>query len=165
MSLKEYEQTKNVSMKTFLSIIIIGGLFLLSVSGFGQNSKFRDIAGKWEVVGDPNANATLSIVDSSTIEFSYMGEKKTISNYTIDYSKSPYWLDFNAADSSSSFQVKSILQKVGDDVLKWQLFIDEDRSPYFTSSSGEVFYLKKARQSAVTAVGVTTTTTGVATVR
>ena len=154
-------------MKAILRIIAIGGLFLLSVSGYGQNTKFKDIAGKWEVVGDPNANATLTIIDSSTIEFSYMGEKKTISNYTIDYSKSPYWLDFTATDSSSSFQVKSILQKVGDDVLKWQLFIDEDRSPYFTASKGEVFYLKKARPTAVTASTVTAgaATTGVVTTR
>lgn len=155
-------------MKTILRIIAIGGLFLLSVSGYGQNSKFKDIAGKWQVVGDPNANATLTIIDSSTIEFSYMGEKKTISNYTIDYSKSPYWLDFTATDSSASFQVKSILQKVGDDVLKWQLFIDEDRSPYFTSSKGEVFYLKKARPVTVTASTASSTsesTSGVATTR
>ncbi len=150
-------------MKTILRIIVIGGLFLLSVSGYGQNAKFKDIAGKWEVVGDPNANATLTIIDSSTIEFSYMGEKKTISNYTIDYTKSPYWLDFTASDSSASFQVKSILQKVGDDVLKWQLFIDEDRSPYFTASKGEVFYLKKARP--VTIASATTVSSGVATAR
>jgi hypothetical protein len=143
-------------MKTILRIIVIAGLFFLSVSGFGQNTKFRDISGKWEVVGDPNANATLTIVDSSTIEFSYMGEKKTVSNYTIDYSKSPYWLDFTATDSSASFHVKSILQKVGDDVLKWQLFIDEDRSPYFTSSKGEVFYLKRSRTPVVSTTGVAT---------
>jgi hypothetical protein len=136
-------------MKTILRIVAIGGLFLLSVSGYGQNTKFKDIAGKWEVIGDPNANAALTIIDSSTIEFSYMGEKKTISNYKIDYNKSPYWLDFTTTDSSASFQVKSILQKVGEDVLKWQLFIDEDRSPYFTASKGEIFYLKKASPNAV----------------
>lgn len=150
-------------MKTILRIIVIGGFFLLSVSGYGQNSEFKEIAGKWQVVGEPNANATLSIIDSSTIEFSYMGEKKTISNYTIDYSKSPYWLDFTATDSSASFKVKSILQKVGDDVLKWQLFIDEDRSPYFTSSKGEVFYLKKERPVAVTATAVSATSASVTT--
>lgn len=147
-------------MKTILRIIIIGGLFLLSVSGFAQNSKLKDIAGKWEVVGDPGANAALTIIDSATLEFSYMGEKKTVSNYSIDYSKSPYWLDFNCSDSSSKFQVKSILQKVGDDVLKWQLFIDEDRSPFFTTSKGEVFYLKRSSQGAVSTAGA-----GVATAR
>jgi hypothetical protein len=156
MFLQGYEQ-KNMGMKTILRIIAIGGLFLLSVSGYGQNSKLKDIAGKWEVVGDPNANAALTIIDSTTLEFSYMGEKKTISNYTIDFSKSPYWLDFTATDSSSAFHVKSILQKVGDNVLKWQLFIDEERSPYFTSAKGEVFYLKRSGQGSISTTGVTPT--------
>ena len=127
-------------------IVLISLILLLKASSYAQKTKFQDIAGRWEVVGEQNAS--LNIIDSAAIEFTYMGEKKTITGYSIDLSKSPCWLDFSAADSSSAFKVKSIVQKVGDDVLKWQLFIDEDRSAYFTSGKGEVFYLKKVRPAA-----------------
>jgi hypothetical protein len=127
-------------------IIVIASVLFLSVTqSKSQSVKFHDIAGKWEIVGEKNSGASLNIIDSTTIEVTYMGEKKKISNYTVDFSKSPCWLDFSAADSSATFQVKSLVQKVGDDVLKWQLFIDEDRSPYFTSGKGEIFYLKKVK--------------------
>jgi hypothetical protein len=134
---------KKAGMK---KIIVISVLFLLTAKGQAQKVNFKDIAGNWEVVGEQNAS--LNIIDSSTIEFTYLGEKKRILNYSIDLSKSPCWLDFSAADSASVFHVKSLMQKVGDDVLKWQLFIDEERSPHFTSNKGEVFYLKKTRPMA-----------------
>lgn len=117
----------------------------------GQSKQFKEIMGKWEVVGEQTA--TLDFIDSTTIILTYMGEKKKLVQYNIDFTKSPYWFDFSASDSSSVIHVKSLVQKVGDDVLKWQLFMDEERSPYFSTGKGEVFYLRKARapESAVAA--------------
>jgi len=134
-------------------IMLVSLLATLNVTGISQKTKFQDISGAWEVVGDQSAS--LNIIDSSSIEFTFLGEKKTITGYSIDLSKSPCWLDFSATDSASAFKVKSIVQRVGEDVLKWQLFIDEERSPYFTSGRGEVFYLKKVKPSA----GVVASTT------
>jgi hypothetical protein len=34
---------------------------------------------------------------------------------------------------------------MGEDVIKWQVFIDEDRPAYFSSTKGEMLYLKKTR--------------------
>jgi hypothetical protein len=131
-------------MKKTLNVLF--AIFLVSNGIQAQTKNLSEIGGKWEVVG--NKTASLTILDSATIELTYMGDKKTIQGYQIDFSKSPYWLDFSASDSNSTFHVKSLVQKVGDDVLKWQLFIDEERSPHFTSGKGEIMYLKKARPAA-----------------
>jgi hypothetical protein len=127
-------------------ILSIGTLLFLSVSGMCQGKKFRDIVGQWEIAGEQNAGASLNIIDSNTIVLTYRGETKKISNIRIDFSKSPAWFDFSAQDSSDALQVKSLVE-VGDNVMKWQLFIDEERTPYFTTRKGEILYLKRARST------------------
>lgn len=77
-----------------------------------------------------------------------MGEKKKITNCKIDFSKSPIWFDFSIEDNGSVVQIKSLLEITGDDLIKWQLFVDEDRTPHFSSTKGELFYLRKTRASA-----------------
>ncbi len=130
-------------------LVLLGVLWFTQSNG--QLKKITDIIGAWEIAGEGNEGASLHIIDSTTLVLYYMGETKKISNIKIDCSKSPCWLDFSATDTSSVIQVKSIIEKVGDDVIKWQLFIDEDRSPYFTAKKGELLYLKKSRTAAVTA--------------
>lgn len=136
-------------------ILLAISSFLISTALQAQVQKFQDIVGNWDVVGEQNTGASLQVVDSTTIILTYMGERRIITNYKMDFSKSPCWFDFSASDSSSVVQVKSLMQRVGDDVLKWQLFVDEDRSPSFTSNKGELLYLKKSRPVGGAAVAAT----------
>ena len=121
----------------FASLII-----LISVEA-QQAKKFKDIVGRWEIAGEQNAGASLEIVDSTTMLLTYMGETKKISDIKIDFTKSPAWLDFTASDTSNTAQkIKSIIE-IGDNVIKWQLFVDEERSAHFTKNKGEILYLRK----------------------
>jgi hypothetical protein len=122
-------------------LVLAAVCILFSIAGFTQAKKLRDMVGRWEIAGEQSA--ILEIVDSATITLTYMGETRQITNLKTDFSKSPYWFDFTTRDSSSVVQVKSLVEIIGDNMLKWQLFIDEERSPYFTASKGEILYLKK----------------------
>ena len=104
--------------------------------------------GKWEIAGEQNAGASLEIIDSSTMFLTYMGDTRRISNIKMDFSKSPAWIDFTARDTTSSLQHIKGLVEIGDNVMKWQLFIDEERTPYFTSKKGEILYFKKSTAAA-----------------
>ncbi|MET0394662.1 MAG: hypothetical protein ABW019_16070 [Chitinophagaceae bacterium] len=126
-------------------LVSVCAALVMTTCGFGQTDKFKTIIGQWEFAGEDGATASLTIADSATILLTYMGEQKKIVQYKMDFSKSPCWFDFAATDSGSTVQVKSLLQIVSDDILKWQLFIDEDRPQHFTSGSGEIFYLKRSR--------------------
>ena len=126
-------------------IIITGILAFLGITGFGQQKKLKDLIGRWEIVGEQNDSASLEIVDSSTIILNYMGEKKMILDYKIDFQKSPIWFDFSTGDSSSTVVVKTLLEIINDSMIKWQLFIDEDRADHFSSTKGELYYLRKAK--------------------
>ena len=133
--------------------ILIGmAACLISITASAQTKKFSDIIGTWDIAGEQNAGASLQIIDSSTIVLTYMGEKKNITDYKIDFTKSPIWFDFATKDSTSTVQVKSLLQILGDNMIKWQLFVDEDRPDHFSSSKGELFYLKRSKSNITSAV-------------
>jgi hypothetical protein len=127
---------------------------LIALNGFSQKN-FKDLIGRWEIMDQQGSNATLEIIDSSVILLTYNGEKKKIIDYKIDFTKSPIWFDFSTSDSSSVVTVKSILEILNDNMIKWQLFVDEERSPHFSSTKGEMFYLRKAKP--VINTGVVTT--------
>ena len=135
--------------KIFVMLIILFG----EAQAFGQQKQFKDLVGRWEIVGEQEDSASLEVIDSSTIILSFMGEKKKIIDYKIDFQRSPIWFDFSTVDSASSIvAVKSILEMLNDNMLKWQLFLDEDRTDHFSSTKGELFYLRKAKPAITTGV-------------
>src|SRR4030095_2662085 len=134
-------------------IVIVGLLAFFGTTGFGQQKKLKDLIGRWEIVGEQNDSASLEIIDSSTIILNYMGEKKMILDYKIDFQKSPIWFDFSTGDSTAPVVVKSLLEIMNDSMIKWQLFVDEDRTDHFSSSKGELYYLRKAKPAIGTAIG------------
>ena len=127
-------------------------VLFLGTAGFSQQKKLKDLVGRWEIVGEKEDGASLEIIDSSTIILSFMGETKKIIDYKIDFQKSPIWFDFSTGDSSSNVVVKSLLEVMNDSIIKWQLFVDEDRTAHFSSTKGELYYLRKAKPAITTAV-------------
>ena len=119
---------------------------------FNQQKQLKDLIGRWEIVGEQGDSASLEIIDSSTIILNYMGERKKITEYKIDFQRSPIWFDFSTGDSSSTVMVKSLLEVMNDSMIKWQLFVDEDRTEHFSSTKGELYYLRKAKPAAITAM-------------
>jgi len=139
-------------MKRILIAITI--IALIGIEGQAQQKQLKDLVGIWEFTGEQNAGAYLEIIDSNTIILSYNGEKKKILNYKIDFGKSPIWFDFSTSDTSSIVSIKSLLEIMNDNMLKWQLFVDEDRTPFFSSTKGELVYLRKTKTTTTVATGV-----------
>jgi hypothetical protein len=134
-------------------MMIVTGLFiLLGSTSFSQQKKFKDLIGRWEIVGEQDAGATLEVIDSSTIILVYMGEKKKITDYKFNFDKFPIWFDFSTEDTASTVSVKSLLQVINDSMIKWQLFVDETRPEYFSATKGDLFYLRKVKPDVGTAV-------------
>jgi len=137
--------------KIFVMLIIL----FVEAQAFGQQKQFKDLVGRWEIVGEQEDSASLEVIDSSTIILSFMGEKKRIIDYKIDFQRSPIWFDFSTSgDSSSIVLVKSILEIMNDNMIKWQLFVDEDRTDHFSSTKGELYYLRKAKPAS--SIGIVT---------
>ena len=127
-------------------------ILFAGIEAFNQQKQLKDLVGRWEIIGEQSDSASLEIIDSSTIILNYMGERKKIIEYKIDFQRSPIWFDFSTGDSSSTVVVKSLLEVMNDSMIKWQLFVDEDRTAHFSSTKGELYYLRKAKPAAITAM-------------
>jgi hypothetical protein len=127
-------------------------ILFTGTEAFNQQKQLKDLIGRWEIVGEQSDSASLEIIDSSTIILNYMGERKKIIEYKIDFQRSPIWFDFSTGDSSSTVMVKSLLEVMNDNMIKWQLFVDEDRTEHFSSTKGELYYLRKTKPAAITAM-------------
>lgn len=131
-------------------------ILFTGIQAFNQQKQLKDLIGRWEIIGEQSDSACLEVIDSSTIILNYMGEKKKIIDYKIDFQRSPIWFDFSTGDSSSTVVVKSLLEIMNDNMIKWQLFLDEDRTDHFSSTKGELYYLRKAKPAIGTATAVVT---------
>ncbi len=136
--------------KIFLVLMIL----FAGIQAFNQQKQLKDLIGRWEIIGEQSDGACLEVIDSSTIVLNYMGEKKKIIDYKIDFQRSPIWFDFSTGDSSSIIVVKSLLEIMNDNMIKWQLFLDEDRTDHFSSTKGELYYLRKAKPVAIITASV-----------
>jgi len=136
-------------MKKIFFVLMI---LFTGTEAFNQQKQLKDLVGRWEIIGEQSDSASLEIIDSSTIILNYMGERKKIFEYKIDFQRSPIWFDFSTGDSSSTVVVKSLLEVMNDSMIKWQLFVDEDRTEHFSSTKGELYYLRKAKPAAITAM-------------
>jgi len=133
-------------------IIVVMMSAFIALTGYSQKN-LKDLVGRWEIIDQQGTNATLEIIDSAAILLSYNGEKKKIIDYKIDFTKSPIWFDFSTGDTTSAtVMVKSLIEIMNDNMIKWQLFIDEDRTDHFSSTKGELFYLRKAKPVISTAI-------------
>jgi hypothetical protein len=130
-------------------ILFVFALSFLTVKGISQQKKLKDLVGRWEIAGDQNNRASLEVVDSANITLSYNGEKIKLTDYKIDFTKSPIWFDFSTGTGDSAVSVKTLIEIVNDSLIKWQLFVDEERTPYFTTTRGELFFLRNARTPAI----------------
>lgn len=132
--------------------IILAVLLFSSSLVNGQVRTYKDITGRWEIVGKDISGASLEIIDSTKIFLTYDGVKKQVSAPKLNTQKNPVWFDFDITDSTGTIHVKTLIQVYGNGVMKWQIFLDEERTDHFTASSGELMYLKKTKTEVVAVV-------------
>jgi hypothetical protein len=121
-------------------------LFLVCAIGFlglgvsGQEKNLKTLLGVWECIDQKNERGSLEFIDSSKVYISFMGEKKPVSNYDLDFSKTPYWFSFSVKDSTETIVVKSFLYFIDDNNIRWEVFMPDDTG---NPVSSEVVLLRR----------------------
>ena len=93
-----------------------------------QNRSLKDVVGKWQMAGN---FGSLEFIDSSRVETTMNGRKVASGTYTIDFSKTPLWLDVTVKQGGKSMTLKQILEFVDDNTIRWQASSTMDRPKAF----------------------------------
>jgi hypothetical protein len=131
-------QGKLIIMKKILLFVCS---FCLGASLYAQKHSLQNLIGRWE----SEEGGGIEVMDSAHIFMVYGNEKKPISSYQADFSHSPAWFDFSIVDSGQTITMKSLMQFVNRDEVKWQVFDDGTRPVNFTIGKGEIVYLRRKK--------------------
>jgi hypothetical protein len=133
-------QCGGMSMKILFVIVAS----FLATAAIGQKIPSK-LIGKWEAVDSDNQGIGLEIKDSTEIYVVYGEEKKRVTSFKADFSRTPAFFDFSVKDSSEVIQLKSLINLVNDDLVQWQLFDGPSRPDMFTEKQGEMVYMRRKK--------------------
>jgi hypothetical protein len=117
--------TNSPFMKKFLVFSI---LLLAFHVIHAQNKYLKDVIGKWQMAGN---FGTLEFLDSTNVITTMNGRKVSSGTYTIDFTKTPFWLDVTVKQGGRSFTFKQILEFTDDNTIRWQTSTTLDRPKAF----------------------------------
>ena len=121
-------------------MIVLGGL-----PSFAQTHSMRDLIGTWEVVDSDNSRGLLEVADSNTIYLSFQGQRKQITSYKADFSKSPGSFAFTIKDSSGTVNMNSRLLFVNNDLAEWRIFDGTAVTAVADKSEKGLLYLRRRK--------------------
>ena len=124
-------------------------LFLIGVICYGnsiaQDKSIQSLVGIWETITSGAEGGGLEVKDSTELFLVYGGQKKKIVHYKADFNKTPARFDFTVQDSTQNLSLKSLLQFVNNDLIKWQVFEGDVPPMHFASNDGEILYLRRKK--------------------
>lgn len=125
-------------------VIVALVLFLTTgvVADAQKKYDFESLKGSWR----NSSGAGLDIMDSNTIFIVYGSQRKQVTRSRADFSKSPVWFDLAVKDSSHMVTLKSLLLFVNEDLIQWQVFDSETRPAYFSTTRGDMLFLKRMKE-------------------
>ena len=124
-------------------LILCTNLFILSSFSFAQNRNIENLMGSWECIDQKNDRGSFEFLDSSKVYFTYMGEKKQVVNYKVDFSKTPYWFSLTLKDEKETIDIKSFLYFIDDNNIKWEVVLVDEDGKNLTDNSSEVVMLRR----------------------
>jgi hypothetical protein len=124
-------------------LIICTSLFILINSSFAQTRNIENLMGSWECIDQKDDRGSFEFLDSSKVYFTYMGEKKEVVNYKVDFSKTPYWFSLTLKDEKETIDIKSFLYFIDDNNIKWEVVLVDEGGKNLTDNTTEIVMLRR----------------------
>ncbi|MBK8805599.1 MAG: hypothetical protein IPO21_02670 [Bacteroidales bacterium] len=104
-------------MRYFMLIFLI----CLSSLTFGQQ-KDKSVVGKWIGTDEKNQTGGIQFLIDGTAKLLMMGQEMPISEYKVDYSKDPIWIDLIVKNNGQTKTLFGLISFVDSTTIKWEVF-------------------------------------------
>ena len=128
-------------------LVLCAAIILTFNLTYSQHKNIQTLVGMWECTDQQNDQGALEFLDSSKVFISYMGEKKQVLDYKIDFSKTPYWFSLSIKDNEQIINIKSFLYFMDDNNIKWEILLAEASGNNMMDNSSEVIMLRRKSTS------------------
>lgn len=131
-------------MKKIAQLLVLMTL-LVPVYAFCQSEEIN-IKGKWE---DKEMHVEYHFSSTTKASFSQMGYGMSVS-YEVDFSKSPYWIDFTLQRAGNKMKMLGLLRVINKDTIWIEQFSPHSKHPTkfskdFTSRTRKIHVLVRKK--------------------
>lgn len=126
-------------MKKLLILII-----LFSLQSINAQQKANSIIGKWIGTDERSETGGIEFSNNKTAKLLMMGKEMPITEYKVDYSKNPIWIDFIIKRNRQTMTLFGLLEFLDSNTIKWEVFPMADKRPIsFSGKSGNTAIILK----------------------
>lgn len=101
-------------------------------------SKITDkLIGTWEGIDSAQERGSIIIKSDGIMHLVLSPTESIECKYQIDTTKSPMYFDIIVEEEGEVRTMKSLVLFVDNDIIKWEIFLDRERTPNFTSEASE----------------------------
>jgi hypothetical protein len=119
---------------------------MLAHLALGQTMSFKNLLGKWEGTDDKNKTGSIEFLDSTRMTMAFMGSGPRALLYSIDFTRNPAPMDLYRDPSKKGMALKCLIQLIGPNSLKWQVFPGGDRPDKFADDSPDTIIIMERKK-------------------
>jgi hypothetical protein len=120
-------------------------LFILVSTSSAQIFFPKTIIGRWEGIDSTNQIGNIEFLDSLHLRLSIPGQGTFVSEYSFDTTKNPIWFDIILKNGDKKAILKGLVKFLDNNTLKWQIFLDGERTNSFQDETFDNTIILKKR--------------------
>lgn len=119
-------------MKKLLILIV-----LFSVHSVNAQQKNNSIIGKWIGTDERSETGGIEFLNNKTAKLLMMGKEIPITEYKVDYSKNPIWVDLIVKRNGQTMTLFGLIEFIDSNTIRWEVFPMANKRPITFSGKNE----------------------------
>ena len=112
-------------------------IFLFSLQSINAQQKNNSIIGKWIGTDERSEAGGIEFSINKTAKLLMMGKEMPITEYKVDYSKSPIWVDLILKRNGQTMTLFGLIEFIDSNTIRWEVSPMANKRPITFSGKSE----------------------------